>query len=888
MNEWTDTARSVLEQHLNRHRARFTASGAEADEVIGDLRRHIESEAAAAGLAVVTETDVRRILAKLDPELLAEPVAVAPESPAPNPSPVAPAPATAPAKRPLSAFARGLLWLFGVLLPAFTLGFELYTDACAGEVFDPTPTWLHTLLIALVPLANAAALLRLRKTETAVPVWLWWAQAVAVGVTGAYALAFLPLTPVALVGVVFLVGFLPLAPLLGWISVLVLGSALRQQAARTGAMPPRFRWVGWVAALGLLAAPSVPGVLTRHWLDQAVWESPEEATRAIQSLRRFGSEEALLRACYGQTRDAWADLLNLRYLPAEQVQTVFFRVTGQPYNAVRPPLSRLRGPGARMLGDFEWDNAVGGEAVAGHVSGLSLNGSRLDAMGNANDGWGYTEWTLEFRNDHDFQAREARAEIQLPPGGVVSRVTLWVNGEEREAAFAGRGEVRAAYQQVAVVKRRDPILVTTSGPDRVLMQCFPVPSRGGLMKVRLGITAPLNPVAPGEVAFVWPRFAERNFAIRADLRHHAWLEAQQPVVTQPAGWTPDAGRSNALHAAVSERAGADAFPIIRLKRTVTGDTGAWVRDERAATNAWVRQQLTAETRPTGGRLAIVLDGGRGGRAWADALRAALEQAGGRAEVGVWLAHDGVIEAFRGEGPVPFTEAGAGFAAKLPPFAGGHDPTPALDAAWNWAGQRRDGTVLWIHGPQPVLAGDFLAIRQRLERTLAGGTRLLDFQAGLGPNLPAKELADLAAYATVPRLGPLTADLVRVLREATGAAPRPHWTRERVPAEPVGALTASRHVVRLWAADEIERLRRAKRTAAAVKLAGDWHLVTPVSGAVVLENRQQFDEAGLTAVDPLTTPSVVPEPATWALLGVGTVVLLWLGRGRSQRPRGKTR
>jgi hypothetical protein len=798
---------------------------------------------------------------------------------------VASHPPAAQAKRPLSAVARSLLWLFGVLLPAFTLGFELYTDACAGEVFDPTPTWLHTLLIALVPLANAAALLRLGKTEAAIPAWLWWAQAVALGVTGAYALAFLPLTPFALIGVVFLVGFLPLAPLLGWISALVLGSALRQQAARTGTVPPRFRWVGWVGALGLLAAPSVPGVLTRHWLDQAVWESPEEATRAIRALRRWGSEDALLRACYGQTRDIWAEVLNLRYLPAEPVQTVFFRVTGQPYNAVRPPLSRLRGPGARVLGDFEWDNAVGGEAVAGHVSGLALNASRLDAMGNADDGWGYTEWTLEFRNDHDFQPREARAEIQLPPGGVVSRVTLWVNGEEREAAFAGRGEVRAAYQQVAVVKRRDPILVTTSGPDRVLMQCFPVPPRGGLMKVRLGITAPLNPVAPGEVAFVWPRFAERNFAIRDDLRHHAWLEAQQPAVTPPAGWTLDAGRSNALHAAVSERAGADAFPVIRLKRTVASDTGAWVRDERAATNAWVRQRLAAETRPTGGRLAIVLDGGRGGRAWAEALRAALAQAGGRAEVGIWLAHDGVIEAFRGEGPLPFTEVSAGLAAKLPTFAGGHDPTPALDAAWNWAGQRRDGTVLWIHGPQPVLAGDFVVIRQRLERTLTGGTRLLDFQTGLGPNKPAKELADLAAYATVPRLGSLTDDLVRALREATGAVPRTQWTRERVTAEPAGALTASRHLVRLWAADEIERLRRAKRTDAAVKLAGEWQLVTPVSGAVVLENRQQFDEAGLTAVDPLTTPSVVPEPETWALLGVGTVVLLWLGRGRTELRRG---
>lgn len=101
-----------------------------------------------------------------------------------------------------------------------------------------------------------------------------------------------------------------------------------------------------------------------------------------------------------------------------------------------------------------------------------------------------TVWTLEFRND-GVPDRETRAQILLPPGGVVSRLTLWANGEEREAAFAGRSKVRAAYQEVAVQQRRDPVLVTTAGPDRVLIQCFPVPRNGGTMKVRLGITAPL-------------------------------------------------------------------------------------------------------------------------------------------------------------------------------------------------------------------------------------------------------------------------------------------------------------------------------------------------------------------------------------------------------------
>ena len=83
---------------------------------------------------------------------------------------------------------------------------------------------------------------------------------------------------------------------------------------------------------------------------------------------------------------------------------------------------------------------------------------------------------------------EARLQLALPPGGVVSRATLWVNGEEREAAYGGRGEVRAAYQRVAVQQRRDPLLVTTKGADRVLAQAFPVPRNGGTIKFKIGIT----------------------------------------------------------------------------------------------------------------------------------------------------------------------------------------------------------------------------------------------------------------------------------------------------------------------------------------------------------------------------------------------------------------
>jgi hypothetical protein len=67
MITWTDSARAALENHNFALRQHLVASGADPDEVAGDLRRHIEEELMAARIAVATKDDVQRILAKMGP-----------------------------------------------------------------------------------------------------------------------------------------------------------------------------------------------------------------------------------------------------------------------------------------------------------------------------------------------------------------------------------------------------------------------------------------------------------------------------------------------------------------------------------------------------------------------------------------------------------------------------------------------------------------------------------------------------------------------------------------------------------------------------------------------------------------------------------------------------
>ena len=94
---------------------------------------------------------------------------------------------------------------------------------------------------------------------------------------------------------------------------------------------------------------------------------------------------------------------------------------------------------------------------------------------------------------------------------------------------------------------------------------------------------------------------------------------------------------------------------------------------------------------------------------------------------------------------------------------------------------------------------------------------------------------------------------------------------------MGLAKGSDHIARLWAHDRVLDLMRtnpADNRAAAVSLATQYRLVTPVSGAVVLETKQQYDESRLAPVSQATVPTI-PEPHEWALALLACAAFAWL-------------
>jgi hypothetical protein len=872
MITWTESAKAALEEYLARACKQTQAAGADEVEVSDDLRRHVEAEVAARKLEVVTANDLENITRRLGwPE----------PAPAEKPAPSTSIRATgeSPGREPLRPF----LLLVGVIFPVIAILIELGTRMSAGIYYDPMPDGWHLALLASVPAIQLLAWLAIRKV---IPSWHRWLGPLcgfSMGLMIYYSLLYAPLAPFACIAIVFYgIGLLPLTPLFTLIAGIRMFSVLKDRARRGGIELRGFKR-GMVAGVAALILIPLPLVLTRLWSQDYAAGSPQEQLSAIRKLRIFGRERVLLQDCYASEGrgggGAFGLYLQGKPVSAEDARSIYYRVTGDAFNSKAPPQRGFSAARWNFLDELSWDDEAGGAAVGGRLKGLSLAQSRMDGLLNADAATSYTEWILEFKNVAQVE-REARAQIQLPPGGVVSRLTLWVNGEEREAAFAGASQVREAYQQVVRVQRRDPVLVTSSGPDRVLMQCFPVPRDGGTIKVRLGISAPLHLETPATGVLVWPRMIERNFVITEHFEHSLWVEAKQPLQAANRAFKGDRSKPGTfgLRAQLSDATIAEPDCAVRLTRDPQV-VATWVLDPHGASGEFIQQRIETRAGTAPSRAVILLDGSKAMRAAREQVADVLRKLPDGLEVAVLFAGD-TVEEWNAAAPAGTALIEATLRKLVDAdFVGGRDNLPALLRAWDLAAEKPGSVVLWVHGPQPQLVEKSEQIEQRvLWRFGKEAPVIHGLQTAPGPDRITEKIHGKAAMVSVPRLGSVRDDLQRLLDSWNPGKTRLELVRQRHEASDIekGARgkESSRHLARLWANEEVRRLLNANQRDTAVRLAGKYQLVTSVSGAVVLETKQQFEQAGLEPVNPDTVPTV-PEPGAVLLLLLSAGLLLLL-------------
>ena len=834
---WTPDAEKTLSDFFAQNRHQLCPEGTDSSEVESDIRNHVDEELRAGGTEIVTVGSVQKILRGFVDSADPEPVDIA----SGRPKFMADAEVAA---KPLRTFGSVSFWFFAILLPLVTLCLEAVTGFCAGVFFDPIPTVFHGILVALVPITNFLHLKVVNQKKEEIPTKLLFMTGCSIVVGIYYTLLFLPLYPYACIGIIaYGIGLLPLASGTGLIGTFLVKRRFKKQFGKSFRRPFLIGLTCGIAALGILELPKYIG---RAGLHMAASESPATKKFGIGMLRAIGSEDTLLRACYEPSRkfqritdtSGWVFGV-FRNVSTDDAREVYFRVTGSPFN-FSPPPNIFKVKSREFTGpQLQFDDERGGTAVGARLAGLHAESSRMDMHIDPLSALAYTEWTLVFDNRQSY-AQEARFETQLPPGGVVSRLTLWVNGEPQEAAFGTRSAVRAAYRKVAIVQQRDPVLVTTSGPDRVLVQCFPVPPNG-TMKIRVGITAP---VQKGDA---WlPHFTERNFGIGDDFGHSVWAQSRKPLSSDLAPLSEEKTPEESAYALRGEISDIElSSKSARIRPAgIEPSQSVWTKDPFKNGAPLIREPGT-ESRPAHSHIFVVLDSSAGMKPhWPE-----IEQSLTTSSSITYLVANDTIEETRSMNP-----------------RGGKDNAVALLAAFEKAAAKPNSAIVWIHAPQPVLLTDAEAIAQRLERGFAK-TPLYDFPVAPGPN---RVLAAIDGFSKV-RAAPRNTKAGDFINALLTSAEIPNWNYRHLTKE----QTAPEGAVEVW--DQLARYAGyetvmdsyygALEKPDIATFAAIHQLVTPFSGAVVLETKEQFEDAGLDQLDPGATPSIptIPEPGTTLLL-----------------------
>ena len=862
---WTPPARAGLERYFAARLAPDQLDGAEPAELRGDLQAHLEEELTQRGVSTVTLEDLRQALAKMGEGL-------APVLATPVPAPIRDSDYSG------QIFAKPKRWRWvrwgGLVFPLFVFAFEIVTRGCAGMLFDPMPDLFHHLLVLLVP---AAAWLFLRRHREDAGrrfrALLPWSVGAAFAVSIYYSLCLLPVAPAAFPALIlFGTGLLAMSPFFAFIAIRQAWNGLVAE----GGVSVRRKLRQGAAGMGLLlVVMAVPPLITRIGISLAAGAGSDPNTRASATrlVRQWGSAQALLRACYAppfrfQEGRAFNDgpvawMADWVRRPGEgdgqdadrMVNTsreLYYRVTGQTFSALPRPSSRRPWIHTMFnpLRTFRNDRDRGGSQVAGRISGLSLAEGRIDWHCEQASGLTWGEWTLTFDNKTE-NPEEARCRIALPPGGFVSRVTLWVNGQPEEAAYSTVAKVRAAYQSVAVVQRRDPVLVTQPDAGSILVQAFPVPARGQL-KTRITFTVPA-----GTDAKVWlPSIVERNFELPAAATHPLWVQADRGTLTLPDAVQP--------HAAVEGGAPTVTGTLPLALFTGSGSSFTWAHQPAetvyaedsfaAPENRWVVRKRGAPVNFQPKAIAWVIDTSAPldshGTAISDAV-AGLSLPEQRA---IFLPGDAPSELRT------LTDPGN---LKLT-FTGGRDNGPALTAAIDWLRDKPGSCLIWIHGPQPGEDGSRSALEQLLERSVAPFT-LVDVPLAPGENSLGRAFAGLGRITTIPvrHAGP---DLAASLRAAFQQRGGSFTTLAEGSAPPEGAIKTGDSLARWFARAEATRLARTD-PAAASAMAASHQIVSPWSGAVVLERSTDYAQHGLTQSNAAVSQQipVIPEPSGVLLL-----------------------
>lgn len=651
-----------------------------------------------------------------------------------------------------------------------------------------------------------------------------------------------------------------------------------------------FSAMGIVLSFLFVATPMVRGMYVQSQLEGARTGSVTKKAEAISTLRSVATEEDLRPWKFPVGGFALGELLIPNRglsAPNPADRDLYFKLTGNSFFDIDKSKKNANA-----------ESAPQNPVVGGLVQGLALTKSQLVGNIDASTFSSSLDWTLTFHNSTAV-SQESRCEISLPKGAVVSRATLWIDGEPMEGAFDSSVKVREAYENV-VGQRRDPLLVTMSSPDHVLVQSFPVPIAGE-QKIRLGFKMPLETKDGKTCSMELPKLLSSNFD--QPKRHRVTLFSHDKPVNNLAGVvTTKKGDGYELSGIVKSNDKTKSVGTIIVQRSSSFKEFA-TPDWYSKDTRYIVARLQDVTTPATKRVFVVVDASASLKDDAAQIKEVISAIPARFKPSVFIAGEKKATESKDETQpqgqraeqsetqstetqpkeaalVALTQEEALTALNPDAFVGGQDNYPTLREALETAAEEPNSAVLWIHGPQPLA--------QEMHETkvldLVHKVSLHDLQIEPGQNVQLLKLQkeDVSNYVNCEvveyeKTDEKQASNKSIIDEVEKLSKK--WTQgtkrlalvksyslNRPPTTIITDKSASAQVTCLWARDEAARLMSVGEGHQAKMIGAKYRIVTPLTGAVILQSVEEYKRAGL---DPGQYKDV-QAPLSPALGGPGLV------------------
>ncbi|MBX9693638.1 MAG: hypothetical protein K2Z81_14720 [Cyanobacteria bacterium] len=732
-----------------------------------------------------------------------------------------------------------LIVITGVVSPLVVVVWSLFFSwnlITQMAAYDPLGLLRHAVFLAIIPIANFIVWNSLEK-EIVSPRTNGLLIGLALGSTGCWLAGFLVSS---LQGNSIATGLsMTFALLLLW-SALVLRKKLLRQREAVSAIARKNVGLGIMLAILCLFVPELRASTIAVASKLALAPDAIASKIGFETLRVLRAEDDVMSLSAAPSRPA-AIIPQLVFPTSDtEGQELYFRLTGcmpKPQNQTKVSAELLKNPGV--------DAGFIGDKVGAAVPGLTISNTLLSGIVDSQSLTTVLYWTYDFKNMTS-KPQEARAQILLPHGGTVSRVTSWINGKPEEAAFNARELTRQAYQSVAA-GRCEPVLVSKTGDDRVLLQAFPVPPHQK-MKVRIGITAPLSMTSRKDGHITMPQIVESNFSTDNIYDVHIQSADRMSATTGGARLSENGDGQFILKANVKHE-DLDNFTV-NVRRHNEFKTFA-VGATHSSDTSYIAETVDGVESEPPTNIAVVIDGSSSMEENIRHIKPALEKIPSTTKVSVLFADNDSMDknAFVDQ---PSTRAAMNEIAKRQ-FKGGHDNVSALVQALEIVGNDPGSAIVWIHGPQPGLSGQSKEALVLLSQMQSRLTRFYDVATTSGVNRIADHLSTISNLENrpqlrpVPRTGALSTDLTRFFSNLYG----PRTLRvmlTKTTSRPHGPVSYEHPIASrlstLWAYNQAQSLALEGKIYESQTLGSTYRIVSDVTSAVVLERQTDYNRFNL--------------------------------------------